>query len=187
MLLLLFEGASIAEAREQLSLICGHIPLGRTRAMHRFFDLYEGWLTRQCRDHSAAAFREFVTSGYCPGPCRGRLEPLTIPPVQAGQSVAFRLRAHNDSDTDWHLKPGTGTGVHVTFQVLNAAGWPVQTGFAGLFAARVPPGGHVDLTLAVNNVPAPGAYALHADLRDGRETAFVQLGNDPLTLEFTAR
>jgi protein tyrosine phosphatase (PTP) superfamily phosphohydrolase (DUF442 family) len=184
---LLLHGADLSTALRALSLGHGHVSLGRTVAMKRFFALYQRWLDHTCRGHSAANFRDFIVRGYVPGPARARLELVGAPVVGSDRPTAVVVRAHNDSDGDWHLRPGTGTGVHLKFQVINAAGVQLQEGHAGLFAARVAPNTSIDLTLTVNKLPPAGRYVLTADLLDGPETAFAQLGNEPLIWEFEVR
>jgi len=184
---LLLHGAELPAALRELSLGHGHVSLGRTVAMRRFFGLYQRWLNRTCRSHDAANFRDFLMRGYVPGPGRARLELIGTPSVAPGRPAAVVVRAHNDSDSDWHLLPGTGTGVHLKFQVTDAAGVQLQEGHAGLFETRVAPNTSIDLTLALNKLPPAGRYVLTADLLDGPETAFAQLGNEPLIWEFEVR
>jgi protein tyrosine phosphatase (PTP) superfamily phosphohydrolase (DUF442 family) len=175
-LLLLKTNATPAEARRQLGPRYGHVPIGPTRNMLRFFDLYEDWLRREGRSHAPDALREWADRGYCPGRARGRLELL------AGSGPpAVRVRAVNTSPEPWPLCPGTETGVHVRFLVFDANWRTVQMGRAGQFESIVPPGGTVDLTLAVTP-PRAGPYTVIAELMDGNRCSFTQLGGQPLEL-----
>src|SRR5262245_7226018 len=61
---LLYDNATLKVARKELGLCHAHIPLGRTEAMLRFFDLYESWLKENGHNHTPATFREFVATGY---------------------------------------------------------------------------------------------------------------------------
>lgn len=185
--ILLLNGSGLREALRELSLTHGHVSLGRTVAMKRFYALYQHWLQQTCRDHSAANFRDYILRGYIPGPAKSRLELIDSPEVRVGQTAAVRIRAHNDSGGDWYMRPGTGSGVHMKFQVTNSSGVQVQEGHAGLYTARVSAGSSVELTLALAKLRAPGRYVLTADLLDGPETAFAQLGNEPLFWEFEVR
>lgn len=186
LVLLLRTDASPAEARRQLSLRYGHVSIGPTWCMTRFFDLYDGWLRRQGRAHSPAAVREWADGGYCPDYLRGRLELIAPPePLRAGMPAAIRIRAVNTSPEPWHLHPGTETGVHVRFQVFGPDSLSVQTGRAGQFEATVPPGGAVELTLALAPPGRPGPYCVRAELMDGNRFAFSQFGCDPLELALT--
>jgi protein tyrosine phosphatase (PTP) superfamily phosphohydrolase (DUF442 family) len=184
-LMLLHTDAPLAEARRQLSLRYGHVPLGPTKALGEFFDLYDEWLRGRGVAHSPAVMREWVATGYCPGYCRGRIELLAHPAaVRVGEPAVVRVRAHNTSVRPWELKPGTETGVHVRFLVFDP-GWKLsQIGRAGQFEANVPPGGSIDLTLALTPPTVPGSYFVQTDLLDGNRCSFIQLGSEPLELNF---
>jgi protein tyrosine/serine phosphatase len=174
--------ASLNVARKELGLCHAHIRFGRTEAMLRFFDLYETWLKETGREHAPSAFREFVAAGYVPGPAKARIELVEMPPLHAGQPAAIHLRALNESVETWHLRPGTGSGVHLKFTISDPSGAPVQQGFAGLFRKEIPRGQSVDLTLALSGLP-PGRYTLIADLHEVPDVSFAQLGSEPLVQE----
>ncbi len=70
--LLLHTDATLAAAREQLSLRYGHMACGKYGNIDRFFDLYQEWLNG--RPHSPDLFREYVAHDYCPGECRAAVE-----------------------------------------------------------------------------------------------------------------
>lgn len=179
---LLHDRASVPEARAELSMRYGHFSVGRTVAMLRFFDLYEKWLGETGRQHSADAFRAFAANGYAPGPGRAKFEVERLPDLRAQQPAAIQVRAVNQSAEPWQLRPGTGSGVHLRFQVCNPAGQLVQQGFAGLFLHEVNRGEAVELTLALHGLPS-GRYSLTADLHVTADVSFAQLGNEPLMLE----
>jgi protein tyrosine phosphatase (PTP) superfamily phosphohydrolase (DUF442 family) len=179
---LLYENATLKVARKELGLCHAHVSLGRTEAMLRFFDLYETWLRECGRDHAPAAFREFVASGYAPGPAKARIEVVEMPLLRPGQPAAVYLRARNDSVEAWQMRPGTGSGVHLKFTITDPVGTTVQQGFAGLFRKEVPRGESVDLTLVLNGLP-PGLYTLSADLHEVPDVSFAQLGSEPLVKE----
>src|SRR5205085_635826 len=128
-----------------------------------------------------------------PGPARGTLRMADGPPddvprlVRADRWAALAVRATNTSAEAWELKPGSHAGIHVAFEVIGPAGEAVYKGQAGLFRRTVPPGGSLDLTLAVPPLKVPGLYVVRADLMDAtgaavpvRTTTFYQFGNDPL-------
>jgi hypothetical protein len=185
--LLLQTDTPLAEARRQLSPRYGHLPLGRTTHIDRFFDLYEEWLTARGRAHTPAAFRRWATEDYCPGECRCAFEvlspaarPLRVPP---GRAFAFPVRCHNTSIKPWRLRPGTTAGIHAAFLVFNELGQIVGEGRGGLFEATVNPGESVDLTLAVPAPLLPGKYALRVDMVDEQHAYFLQAGSEPLVWE----
>mgnify|MGYP001199726615 CR=1 FL=1 len=183
--LLLLTDVTPDQARRQLSLRYGHIPLGPTRVMNRFLELYEEWLRARRLAHSRAAFRHWAAEEYCPDQCRGTLTLFQAPTrVRAGESLALPIRAVNTSVSEWRLKPGTETGVHVRFLIFDAAGRLCQVGRAGQFDARVAPGEAIDLTLAIAPLHVPGSYHFLADLHDRNLWAFSQLGSEPVELDF---
>jgi hypothetical protein len=184
LVLLLTTDTPLPVARRQLSLRYGHVPLGLTAYMGEFLDLYEGWLRDQGRPHSRAACREWATGSYCPAQCRGRLELLADPgPLRVGQPAALRVRAHNTSIQPWRLTPGTETGVHLRFLLLDPDFVHCRAGRAGQFEARVAPSDAIDLTLALPALTRPGRYLLWADLQDRNRCSFCQVGSEPLEVE----
>jgi protein tyrosine phosphatase (PTP) superfamily phosphohydrolase (DUF442 family) len=187
LVLLLRTDATPVEARRQLSLRYGHVKIGPTWCMLRFFDLYDAWLQREGRTHSPASIREWADGGYCPDFLRGRLELIAAPePIRIGAPAAIHVRAINTSPEPWHLHPGTETGVHVRFQVTGSDLKVVQIGRAGQFEAVVPPGEGVDLTLGLAPLLRPGSYCVRVELIDGNQFAFSQFGNAPLDVTVTA-
>jgi hypothetical protein len=182
--LLLKTDTPLAEARAQLGPRYGHLPLGRTAHINRFFDLYEEWLSANGLSHSPDVFRRWATREYCPGECRcafevlsPREQPLRVAPAQ---TFAFRVRCRNTSIKPWHMRPGSNAGIHVSFVVHDEDGQVVGDGRGGLFEATVPPGGHLDVTLAVHAPLLPGRYELRLDMVDERHGYFMQLGSEPL-------
>jgi hypothetical protein len=186
--LLLETDSSLNRARWQLGLCYGHLAVGRPANLDWFLDLYAGWLRRQGLEHSPAAFRRWVGEDYCPGPCRCTLEWIDPPePLPRGRPVARRMRVHNTSTEMWHLSPDTGAGIHLTFTVNDEHLNYRYVGRAGLFRADVPPGGSIDLTLALPTLNRPGRYHLLADMIDEQQCNFYQTGSEPLDQELEVR
>ena len=188
--LLLYTDATLDEARRELGFFRGHLSFGRTGNIDRFFDLYREWLAGRGAAHSPAALRRFVEHDYCPGECRCRLElpgaarPLRLPP---GRQTAVQLRCINTSVKPWHFQPFSTAGIHVLYEVHSEHGDAVgDLRKAGLLRATVPPGGHIDLTLALPPLPAPGRYELRVDMTDEQSGSFLQAGSEPLVWEVQA-
>jgi hypothetical protein len=189
--LLLHTDASVAEARLQLRPLYGHLRLGKTARMDQLFDLYEEWLAGQGAEHSRAAFREWALHGYCPAECRCALRllspggaPLRVP---RARPFGVPVRCTNTSIRPWHLDPGTTAGVHAKWALRDAGGSCLGHGRAGLFRATVPPGGSIDLTLALPALHMPGAYELQVDMADEQHGSFLQMGNAPLFVDLEVR
>ena len=185
MALLLRTDTPLEEARRQLGFRFGHLPLGRTAYIDRFFDLYLEWLTEQGRTHSPAVFRDWIRNVYCPGECRCRLEFLDVgdQPLRLvrGEPTALRVRCHNTSIKPWRLRPGTSAGVHLSYVLHNSMDKNVGEGRSGLFYATVPPGEFIDLTIALPAQRVPGRYELRLDMVDEQHASFLQTGSEPLT------
>jgi hypothetical protein len=187
MALLLYTDAGLDETRGQLGPLHGHVTLGRTGNIDRFFDLYAEWLASRDLEHSPAHFRHWATREYCPGECRATIEvlepaglPLRLP---RDRPAAVRVRCTNVAVHPWVMRPESFAGVHARFLLYDANDGQVASGLAGLFHAVVPAGGSVDLTLALPRVRTPGRYLLRIDLEDGQGSSFYQFGAGPLFVE----
>jgi protein tyrosine phosphatase (PTP) superfamily phosphohydrolase (DUF442 family) len=183
--LLLKTETPLEEARAQLSPRYGHLPLGKTGNIDRFFDLYSEWLAARGLAHSPGVFRRWAREEYCPAECRCAIEilwPREEPTrVKMARLFAFRIRCRNTSVKPWHLRPGSNAGIHASFQVRDQDGHRVfYDGRAGLFEATVAPGEHLDLTLAVPAPLLPGRYQLWVDMVDEQHAYFMQEGVEPL-------
>ncbi len=187
MALLLYTDVALDEARQQLGALHGHLPLGRTGNIDRFFDLYADWLAAQGLHHAPDHFRRWAEQEYCPGECRATidvLEPSAQPlRLQRGRPNAVRIRCTNTSVQPWVLRPESNAGVHARFLLANAEDQQVANGLVGLFHAIVSPGSSIDLTLALPPIREPGRYRLRVDLVDGQGSSFYQLGDEPLFCE----
>lgn len=182
--LLLRTDTPLDEARKQLGFRYGHLPIGRTVFIDRFFDLYRAWLTGQGLAHSPAVLRRWIARDYCPGDCRCRLEMLD--PVEQPLHLSsplptpLRVRCHNTSIQPWHLHPSDNCGVHLFFVLSNDKNQRVAEGKAGLFRAVVPPGESIDLTLVLPGLTKPGRYELRVDMTAEQHAYFLQTGSQPL-------
>ncbi|HZT81258.1 MAG TPA: tyrosine-protein phosphatase [Gemmataceae bacterium] len=185
---LLYTDDTPAAALRHLGPRYGHFAVGRPAYLDLFFDLYAEWLAESGREHSPAAFRRWAVSEYCPGACRARLELIETPDyVVAGRPFVVRVRAHNTSVRPWRLKPGENAGIQAHFIVCDEQARPVAEGKAGLFNAEVPPGGSIDLALAVPALARPGRCRLVADLAQPGHSDFCQAGSEVLEWEFDVK
>jgi hypothetical protein len=187
MALLLYTDVGLDEALGQLGAFRGHLPLGRTGNIDRFFGLYADWLTANSLQHLPNHFRRWAEHEYCPGECWAKIEvleraerPLSLP---RDRPCAVRVRCTNTSVKPWVLRPESNAGVHARFLLMDADDKQVGNGLAGLFHAVVPPGDSIDLTLALSSVRQPGRYVLRVDMVDGQGSSFYQFGCEPLFVE----
>jgi len=185
---LLKPGVGLDEACRQLSIRYGHVAIGKTANIDRFFDLYREWLAERGWEHSPEAFRRWAIDGYCPGECRCQMELLRAPKnVPCGKPIALTMRAHNTSIKPWRLCPDSNAGIHANFTLYDSKNAPVSEGRAGMFDANVAPGESIDLTLALPAVLKPGTYRLVADMVDEQHCSFYQTGSDLLEWELEVR
>jgi hypothetical protein len=190
--LLLTTDTPLKEARGQLGPRYGHLALGRPANLDRFLDLYSQWLDREQLLHSRAAFRRWAVMAYCPGPCRARLELLSaddgLLSIGYDEPAAFRVRCYNTSVLPWNLRAGSNAGINVMARVVDPRGGGcLMQVKAGLFEAEVPPGSHVDVTVALPPLRRPGRHRLLIDLNDERQGYFYQAGSEPLERELEVR
>ena len=184
---LLEPGVSLATARRQLSLGFCYVPFNGTENMRQFFDLYEEWLAKLNLAHSPELFRHWALNEYCPGCCRGWLEPPPDLPanhrLKANCARTFQFRAHNTSIRDWHLTTATMQGFHLRYTVTASNHRTMLAEQAGLFDAVVRPGESVDLTVGIPAL-APGAYDLRIEMIDEFENSFCMFGQEPYQFVF---
>jgi protein tyrosine phosphatase (PTP) superfamily phosphohydrolase (DUF442 family) len=193
--LLLTTDATPAEARRQLWPRYGHISLGKTAAMGRFFDQYESWLVAQNETHNSERFRRWVLTEYRPDVAASTLTWAEPAPVRlaAGQPRVVRLRVENRSAGVWRFEPGDLAGVQLLYSVSAGDGKPIARQRAGLFRRDVNPGETVDFDLLVPPLPA-GRYVLTAELLDARgagvpirASSFVKMGDEAAQAEVEVR
>ncbi len=184
--LMLKTDTSVVEARKQLGLRFGHLSIGKTGNIDRFFDLYQEWLARGKQPHSPAVFHRWMIEEYCPGPCRATIAALDPPTLPAATPCGFHIRCTNTSVQPWRLRSGNNAGIHAVFFVDDEDGKCVAGGRSGLFNAVVAPGASIDLTLAMRPLPA-GNYVLRVDMTDEQQGSFLQLGSEPLFLPMEVR
>ena len=183
--LLLHTDATLATARRQLWPRYGHMSVGRTAEIDRFFDFYEDWLAG--RTHTPALFREWAKNEYCPGPYRARLSIVGPTPHEApvGKGFDFTVHAENTSIEPWSFRPGGAGGVQLRYYLYSTGGEKLHTGYAGRLATTVAPGESIDLKIGFPPLTTPGRYLVHADLLDTQpiellDADFVQYGSEPL-------
>jgi predicted protein tyrosine phosphatase len=189
--LLLRTDASLAEARKQLSPRYGHVPLGRTGNLDRFFDLYSQWLNQAGAEHSPDLFRQWVSKSYSAGECKASFSLLDCAPGQVfvalGKPFTLHVRCVNASVGTWNLRAGNNTGIHCCAIVNDEHGQCVSCNKSGLFDAKVLPGQHVDLTFAMQPIWQKGIYHLLVDMIDEHQGFFYQAGSEPLERELVVR
>jgi hypothetical protein len=182
--LLLRTNAPLEEARQQLGFGFGHLPVGRTVNIDRFFNLYQEWLANRGLTHAPAVFRRWIEEDYCPGECRCRLElldPRRQPlHISSPLPTALRVRCHNTSIKPWQLHPSNNSGIHLIFVLSNDKDQRVAEGKSGLFHAVVPPGEFIDLTIVLPGLTKPGRYELRLDMEEEQHAFFLQTGSQPL-------
>jgi protein tyrosine phosphatase (PTP) superfamily phosphohydrolase (DUF442 family) len=179
MILLLAGGADVAEARQQLGWRFGHVSLGKTAGLARFFDQYEEYLQARGLEHGPQVFRRWLVHDYCPDACRARIEILRAPPrARVGRFVVVQARFHNTSPRPWHFRAADNAGVHAGFLVVDGRGECICSGRGGLFDTVVAPGQSIDLPLIIPGIARPGKYQVCVDMLDEKSGWFYQAGSE---------
>lgn len=192
--LLLHTNATPAAARRQLLPYYGHVRVGRTAVIDRFFDFYDSWLQSTGQTHTPDRFRRWATREYCPGPYRADLSVVGSPrpEVPAGRGFNLTVRAANAAIEPWEFRPGAAGGVQLRYHLYSAAGEKVFTGHAWRFARTVRPGESVDLVAGFPPLPTPGKYVVNIDLLDTQpidklDADFSQYGSELLVFDIVVK
>lgn len=178
MALLLRTETPLDEALAQLSIKGGHLRMGRTRHIDRFFDLYQEWLDEREKEHDPEVFRLWAIKHYCPDVGSAEVVQLPGPPIKRWQHSSIRVRCKNTSLRSWELKPGPNAGIHGQYYVLDGTDRPMGFGRAGLYRATIHPGQCVEWTLALPPLPR-GHYRVQLDILEPQHAGFGQLGCGP--------
>jgi predicted protein tyrosine phosphatase len=180
--LLLYTYTPLEQARRQMSLEMGHVRLGRTRFIGRFFDYYAGWLAEGNQEHTPELFRKWVQTEYCPGEARAQWRLLTpLEPLASYQPQVLRVEATNRSILPWNFTPARNAGVHGYWYLESSNGQPLTAGMMGLFERRVAPGESVELDVVLPALPK-GEYRLLIELFEEQHSSFLQRGDEGLAL-----
>jgi protein tyrosine phosphatase (PTP) superfamily phosphohydrolase (DUF442 family) len=178
-----------AEARRHLGLARGHVALGKTHFIDRFFELYEEWLAESGLEHSPDVFRRWACDLYCPDEGRADIALLSaaqgkggVLRLRAGEWTTLRVRCRNLSLRTWQMSPLPSAGVHLIWCLTDEDDRSFDAGRVGLFRARVAPGEAIDLTVPVPPLN-PGRFRLRLDLLSPQQGWFLQLGNDLLLVD----
>jgi protein tyrosine phosphatase (PTP) superfamily phosphohydrolase (DUF442 family) len=184
---LILTDQDLKTARRQLWPRYGHLAVGRTAVIDRFFDYYQRWLMERGWDHTPARLREWIAAHYCPGPFRAEIRLLHPQPLcwPAGQGRVVTIRVINRAIEPWQFVPGGSGGVQLRYSLfVHGSGQLVFREHAGRFRRQVEPGQALNLHLGFPPLPR-GRYLLHADLLDMQpidllDSDFAQYGSEPL-------
>jgi protein tyrosine phosphatase (PTP) superfamily phosphohydrolase (DUF442 family) len=187
--MLLETDATLAEARGQLGLRYGHVPVGRTALMDQFLDLYADWLRAEHKEHERELFRHWVLHEYHGAGYDYRIERfqrVTASP-KVGEPMGFQVRLRNTGKKPWQLRPVETGGFKLGFCLRDERDIEVSKGFSGLFDAAVNPGELLDLAVVVPAVAKPGRYRLTLDMVAPEFVWFFQMGSEPREEELIIR
>lgn len=178
--LLLREEVSYREARRQLGIFYGHMPIGKTTVLDRFFSLYEDWLARAGQAHSPARFRHWLSSEYRGGWCDAQFVAVErlFETARLGQPLSYRVEVRNTSPVPWEFRTLKAAGHHVAFKVLDANEQTVCEDRAGMLDQAVQPGETIRVTLVVPPILKKGSYRLVVDMIEEGHCWFHQSGSE---------
>jgi protein tyrosine phosphatase (PTP) superfamily phosphohydrolase (DUF442 family) len=180
-----------AATRSLLHLRYGHVPLGKVVVMDRVYGEYWTWLG--ATPHTRDTLRQWVHDHYRPGRCWAKIEPITLPSeIHTGKPAYAKFRVTNLSHNTWHFHPSSNLGVHLRgfIEPVGAQPPPGADKFdpprerrlisAGFFHAAVPPGGHLELEVAIPAMPEPGPHTIFVDIFDEEQNCFCHMvGSTP--------
>lgn len=195
----LLHGDSLDAARRELSRLKGHLCDRDECALHRFFDLYEAWLSANAKTASPDTFREWVRSAYFPPPYAARIEAATALPQTASPAsrVVFPVTVTNTSSSDWVATADKQRGIRLGARILGpfdpAPADPVElfrlprTPARDLFRdggseGTWPPGAPKQIEVAFDAPEAPGLYYVQVDMVDEMVHWFSDLGDAGLVV-----
>ena len=191
--LLLYTNSDLATARQQMWPVYGHFPVGRTTVLDQFFDYYETWLANRGEQHTPEGFRNWVKTGYCPGPFRAGLEiiaprPLVVP---VNRGFVVTVRATNRSIEPWIFTTGGAGGIKFRYAFYRD-GNRIHHGQCGQLSRTVQPGESINFEAGFPPIANPMEGIFWGDMLDAQqldllETDFVQYGSEPLIENFSVK
>jgi protein tyrosine phosphatase (PTP) superfamily phosphohydrolase (DUF442 family) len=172
---LLFEGKSLSEAEEALTVVRGHVGIARGWLMPSVLDEYRRWLDERGEAHRPDRFRRFIAEADHFGPYAAEIQPLDLAePLPAGQPVTVTVRLTNRSRHVWHPALGLTPGLSAHGK-LEPQGDAKRLVAALGFERPVPPGDHVDVRVTFP-AQSPGNARLFFDLTDAEGMLFCEVG-----------
>jgi len=184
---LVLADAPVARAIRQMSRRTGHLCDPAACPLHRFFASYLDHLAATGRAESAAAFREWVTSEYCPAPYNAELPRSAA----TGETLRLTVRVTNRGADAWRMTDSRTAGVRLGARVIGpfiappadpialfrlSSGPAVDIARAGLESGVMPQGARRDFELRLRAPRRPGRYLLQIDMVDERVHWFSDLG-----------
>jgi hypothetical protein len=177
---LLLDDRTYDDARRQLSLRYGHLPIGKTTVLDRFMQYYADWLTATNQAHGPTQFRHWILHEYRGGACDAEFEKVerlfTTP--RRRQALQYNVVVRNTSDIAWQFRPFKTAGYHVAFKVIDEREIVVCEGRAGMLDALVPPGAKIEMVLIVPPLADTGNYRLQIDMIEEGHCWFHQTGSE---------
>lgn len=200
-LVLALDGRPLSEVRDQLATLPRSLSDTRPDYGGRFFDLYEAWLDRVSREHSADAFRHWVLDVYCPPPYDAKITVEQAPAldvVPTGAPLSLVVEVTNRSAESWVLSSDPQRGIRVGASLLgpfdDRPSEPLKLfrrpGMQGKDLARagmedgaIDPGASRRFRLEFRAPDRPGLYLLHIDMVDEGVHWFSDLGTPGVILD----
>lgn len=178
---ILLSETTIANAKKQLSLRFGHMPFGKVQFLDEAFEDYNDWLAQKSWQHDPSHWVQFIRADYRPGPYWALIEPLEVPKqLQVGQWGQARFRVHNRSHRPWHFRQAAHVGIHLHYYLKRQSDQTFTAGGgAGYFDHVVPPGGSLELNLAIAPQRQAGTYDFFVDLADAQVCYFFMVDSPP--------
>ncbi|HMP61107.1 MAG TPA: tyrosine-protein phosphatase [Gemmatales bacterium] len=186
---LLEPGSTLADGWAQMSLQYGHSPVGDVQVLDECLATYPAWLAEQGLEHTPERFRSWVQSEYLPLHCWAEVTLAKGPgELQVGQWTRLEFRVTNRSRRPWRLMRAAHAGVHLRVFVRDVKTQTfLATGGSGFFDQIVPPGGSVELIVALPPLQHAGSVEVFADMSDEQMCWFHMVGSPPWTRQMEVK
>lgn len=182
------DGSSLSQARAELSLMYGHLPIGPSREIVRMFDLYEADRRSSGGPDTIATFERWLATQYVPYGYRAAIEVLSFPSEAAISSpVRMRVRLTNTSPEAWAPGSGRGRGIKLGVRVRRKES-TVWTDYDRADLRRaVAAGESRDVEASLTAPRDPGEYLVKIDMVDEFVTWFEDQGSEAVVKELVVK
>lgn len=175
---------TLEQARSELALTYGHLALGSSAEVARFFEHYRAFLSETGETDTAANFKHWVRTRYVPYGYLAKIESVRFPErVRAGNSFEAEFRVTNQSPVAWDFSPLRERGIRLGF-LLRREGEPGWRDYdrMGFFAFELAPQRALEFRVQLDAPRQPGKYWVKMDMVDENVTWFELEGSPPLVL-----
>jgi protein tyrosine phosphatase (PTP) superfamily phosphohydrolase (DUF442 family) len=177
-------GEPLSEARRELGIAYGHLPIGPTREMSRFFDLYSQFVAESGLPDTPHRFKEWVKERYIPYNYFAQIQAVDFP-ARAGarERLDVSFRVTNYSREPWRFAEAPDRGIKLGFVLRrdDEEGW-LDYDRTGHFDGELPAGASMVLTAGLMAPRWPGRFWIKVDMVEEHVAWFEYEGSYALIL-----